>query len=597
MEDEEVKGLGDYLDIVRRRIYLVIIPAIILIAISATVAYMLPATYKSEGLILIESQEIPSDLVKSTVTSFADQRIEVIKQRIMTTSKVMDVVNKYQLYPELRDKKRPASEYVASFRENISVEMVSANVTDPRSGRSRRASIAFTVSFMDQNPQLAQKVANDLVTEFLNQNVRTRTARATETKDFLEEEGNKFQRKVQLLEKKIAEFKDEYSDSLPELLQYNLSMVERLEEEQTNNQNQIMTLKDQVMTMSLELVNIQPYLDSQNRTTVAGSKLSTAEEQLLQVKAEYSRLSAKYSNNHPDVLQLKRQITSLEEELGVETSDIDRLSSELELATQHLSELKQRYSLSHPDVKSSSKQVAELEQQLTQAESQVKNTSKEQGKKTAAKEKQLMSPIYIQFKSKIDSSEREIIRLKSRQTEVQAKLADFEQRVVKTHQVKRAYDDLTRDYENNMAKYKELRSKQLEAELAENLESENKGESFTLIEPPLVPSKAEKPNRPKILAMGVVASVGVGFGLAFLAEMVFGGVRGYKQIARVIGSTPLIVIPHIITLQDTRLKSRNRKRLLFLAFILFSLLIAAVHIWVMDLEVLWFKVIRKISLL
>ena len=102
--EEDVKGLGDYLDIIRRHRYWAVIPAIILIALSGLVSYLLPATYKSEGLILIESQEIPSDLIRSTVTSYADQRIEVIKQRIMTTTKVMALVEKYNLYPELRKK-------------------------------------------------------------------------------------------------------------------------------------------------------------------------------------------------------------------------------------------------------------------------------------------------------------------------------------------------------------------------------------------------------------------------------------------------------------------------------------------------------------
>lgn len=591
--EEEVKGLDDYLDILRRHLLLIIIPAVILSAVSAVVAYMLPATYKSEGLILIESQEIPNDLVRTTVTSFADQRIEVIKQRIMTTSKVMQIVDKYKLYSDMRQKS-PVSAIVATFRENIEVKMVSATVTDPISGRSRRASIAFTVSFMDKSPQLAQKVANELVTEFLTENVRTRTKRATETKDFLEEESNKFQRKVQLLEKKIAEFKDEYSDSLPELLEYNLSMVERLQQELVSNQNQIMVLKDQIITMSLELANVQPYLDSRQQSANT-QQPTTAEEQLLQAKAEYSRLTAKYSGSHPNVLQLKRQITSLEEELGIEESDVDRLTSELEKLTVKLTELEQRYSKTHPDIKALTKQVQELEQQLSQANKQVKEQPSIA--KVVPKIKQAMSPFYLQIKSKIDSSEREIIRLRKRQEEVKEKSTDFEQRVVRTHQVKRAYDDLTRDHTNHLAKYKELRAKQLEAELAENLEVENKGESFTLIEPPLVSSKAEKPNRPKILAMGVVASIGVGLGLALLVEMLFGGVRGYNQISSVLGSAPLVVIPMITTVQDIKNKRAFKRRVIFLIIILLAALIACFHVWVMDLEVLWFKIMRKISLL
>jgi uncharacterized protein involved in exopolysaccharide biosynthesis len=593
--EEDVKGLADYLDIISRHKYLVILPAIMLTIVSIIVAYSLPATYKSEGLILIESQEIPNDLVKSTVTSYADQRIEVIKQKIMTTAKVMNIVKKYSLYSDLRQTS-PTSEIVAAFRENIDIAMVEANVTDPRSGRARRASIAFKVSFMDKSPQLAQKVANELVTEFLNENVRTRTDRAAETKNFLEEEGNKFQRKVQILEKKIAEFKDEYSDSLPELLEYNLSMVERLQQELTDNQNQIMVLKDQNMTMSLELANIPAYSDGQQQGKNNGTASTSAEQQLMQVKAEYSRLSAKYSQNHPNVVQLKRQIEGLESDLGITTSEVDRLTNELDVAKEALSSLKRRYSSSHPDVKARKKQVTELETQLEQAKL-LEKIDKPSTRQSTKQDKKIINPIYLQIKSKIDSTEREISRLQARQVEVKAKLADFEQRVEKTHQVKRAYDDLTRDHENNLNKYKELRAKQLEAELAQNLESENKGESFTLIEPPLVPNKAEKPNRPKLIAMGVVGSIGAGLALAILVEMLFGGIRGYRQITHVLGAAPLVVIPMITTLEDMNKSKIRRNRIVFIIILAFILSVASFHIWVMDLEVLWFKLMRKISLL
>ncbi len=594
--EEDVKNLGDYLDIVRRHKYLVIIPAIILILATFVVAYSLPATYKSEGLILIESQEIPSDLIKSTVTSYASQRIEVIKQKIMTTSRVMELVNKYKLYPDLRAKKRPASEYVAEFRNSIRIKMVQANVTDPRSGRARRASIAFTVSFIDKSPQLAQKIANELVTQFLNENVRTRTDRASETKAFLQAEGDKFQRKIQLLEQKIAEFKDQYSDSLPELLQYNLSMVERLEEELADNQNQMIVLKDQIMTMSLALANIQPYLTNKQQLQVTGdTSVSSAESQLIGARAKYSQLSAKYSENHPDLLQLKRQIESLESETSEDLSDVERISAELAATTSKLDELSQRYSKSHPDVKAIKAQIKELELQLSSAQNEADKYIAVA--KPSRQAKKVMSPAYVQIKSRIDSSEREIRRLQTRQVEIKAKLANFESRIDKTHQVKRAYDDLTRDRANNLAKYQELRSKQLSAELAENLESENKGESFTLIEPPTVPSKPEKINRPKILIMGIGGSIGAGVGLALLVEFLFGGVRGYNQITQSLGSAPLVVIPMIKTLDDLQRKRKIKKRIAVLLVLAAIAMIAVFHFYVMDLEVLWFKIMRKLSLL
>jgi polysaccharide chain length determinant protein (PEP-CTERM system associated) len=540
--EEEVKELGDYLDIIRRHKYWVIIPAIVLITLSGLVAYLLPATYKSEGLILIESQEIPNDLVRSTVTSYADQRIEVIKQRIMTTSKIMELVKKYNIYPDLR-KKSPVSTIVDLFRENIAVEMVEANVTDPRSGRARRASIAFKVSFMDKSPQLAQKVANDLVTQFLVENTKVRTKRASETTSFLEAEANKFQKQIQITEKKIAEFKDQNSDSLPELLDHNLSVQERLQTELAYNQNQIAALNDLASTLRTQLLGIDPFITTQIRGGgTTQQPIATAAQKLAQAIAEYDRLSAKYSENHPDIKALNKQIAELEKQAKEEENSLDKPASN-------------------------------------------------------ALFKRTRNPLYAQLAAKITASEREAVRLQERNEIVKQKIAEQDERIARTHQVKRAYDDLTRDHENKLRKYEELRAKQLEAELAQNLESENKGESFTLIEPPLVPSKAEKPNRKKIFALGVIGSVGIGLGLALLIEMLFGGVRGYNQISRIIGSAPLVVIPIIISPQDIKKRKRTKLKVILLVILLLGISIAGFHYFVMDLEVLWFKILRKVSLL
>ena len=527
--EEEVKGISDYLEILNRHKKLILYPALLLTLVSVAVALLLPATYKSSGLILIESQEIPRDLVRSTVTSYADQRIAIIKQKLLTQSRIMEIVNKYNLYPNEVSKSTNTA-IVELFRTHMSVDMVRADVTDPNSGRSKRASIAFKVSFMDKSPKTAQNVANELTTQFLDENVKTRTARAAETRGFLKEEGDKFEEKIQLLEKKIADFKETYSESLPELLPYNLSMVEKLQEELVEGQNQMMILKDQIVTMSMELANfnaLMPAFDQQQP--------ATASQKLMQAEAEYATLMGKYSDNHPDVKRIKRQIESLKKELGEE-----------------------------PD-------------------GSVKSNYK--------------PPLYVKIESRINSAEREVKRLLDRKKEIKDKLALFEKRVAETHQVKRAYEDLIRDYENNTAKYKELRAKELQAELAKNLEAENKGESFTLIEPPLIPAKPEKPNRPKIMAMGIIASIGFGIGLALLYEFLVGGVRGYNEISRVTGSAPLVVVPMLNVSEKELNRTTSRYTKLYWLIGVGLLLLVGFHYLIMDFETLWSKLLRKISLL
>ena len=542
MTNEETgRSLRDYWSIASRWKYVIVLTFLLIFAASVALALWLPATYKSEGIILIESQEIPENLIKTTVTSYAAQRIEIIRQRIMTTQKIMAIVNKYDLFAVQRQKVSPAA-LVNMFRKNIEVEMIEANVTDPNSGQAMRATIAFNVSYVDASPQVAQQVANELVSEFLSENVRTRTERAAETLIFLRDEADKFQGKVQVLEKNIAVFKDENRDSLPELLEFNLERVTSLQEELASHNSQALMLTDQVATLSRDLVQVNPQLPARQ---LAGnqSALMTPAQELQQRKRELASLTAKYSATHPDVVRLEKQIVNLT---------------------------------------------------LQTNESKASGPDPEQ---TARDDERQMNPIYLQIKSKIDSSEREVARLQQAQAVIKQRLEDYEQRVYKTHQVSRAYDDLTRDHADNLTKYRELRAKQLQAELAQNLEIENKGETFTLIEPPLIPTKAETPNRPKIMAAGFLASTGGGLGLAMLLEMLFGGIRGYPAISQLMGASPLVVIGNIQTQADVN--AGRRRFFWLLGGLLLSLivLLTAIHLWLIDLEVLWFKVLSKLTAL
>ena len=585
--EEEVKGIRDYLEILWRRKYWILIPAIILMIAITVFTYSLPATYKSEGLILIESQEIPQDLIRTTVTSYADQRIEVIKQRLLTTTRVMETVRKYDLYSEERQKTPTSGPIVALFKENVSVDIVQANVTDPASGRAKRASIAFKVSFMDKSPQRAQQIANELVTEFLNENVRTRTGRAEETTQFLKLEGDRLQKEVQQTEREIAEFRDEYSDSLPDLLQYNLSMVQSTQQEIAANENQIMMLSDQVTTMGMQL-SIIPSTLSEGMNASSPNQPTSAQVAYERLSAEYRSMQSKYSENHPDLQRVKREMDALQAQLGESMSPRQSVEMQLADSRSNLQTLKQRYSSEHPDVKAEEANLARLESRLADLPAETSTPAATRG---------TTNPVYIEVKAKIDATQREISRLRDRQVSLREKLADFEQRIVKTNQVQRAYLDLTRDHENKLNQYRQLRAKQLQAGLAETLESENKGESFTLIEPPQIPSSAEKPNRPKLMAMGFVASIGSGLGLALLIEMLFGGVRGYANISRVVGKPPLVVVPILMTEHEKGRRRTILYRAIFAGLILSIIAIVLFHYFVMDLEVIWFKLLNKLSLL
>ena len=138
MDEQEGLGLTDYIAILRRRRWYLIVPAVVIFAVAVAVAMLMPATYRSEATILIEQQQIPQDLVRSTVTSYADQRVQIISQRVMTTANLSNVIEKYDLYAAER-KQEPMSVVVEQLRQNIGLKMVSADVVDPRSGSAKKA--------------------------------------------------------------------------------------------------------------------------------------------------------------------------------------------------------------------------------------------------------------------------------------------------------------------------------------------------------------------------------------------------------------------------------------------------------------------------
>ena len=164
----------------------------------------------------------------------------------------------------------------------------------------------------------------------------------------------------------------------------------------------------------------------------------------------------------------------------------------------------------------------------------------------------------------------------------------MEANMLKAPLVEREYRALTRDYENAVRQYQETKAKQVRADTAKQLESEKKGERFVLIDPPALPEEPISPNRPAILFLGFVFSLGSGIGFAFVADAIGGAVRGARQIQVSLGVTPLAVIPYQMNLADIRKKKIIRKRTV--------IGILLIHFLISPLDVLWFRILRKFEI-
>ncbi|MGB5832510.1 MAG: Wzz/FepE/Etk N-terminal domain-containing protein [Thiohalocapsa sp.] len=579
--EEPLLTIEDYLAILKRRKWQLILPIVLLAPIAVVVALTLPPVYRSTATILIEQQEIPADLIRTTVTSFADQRIQVIKQRVMTTKNLGEIIQKYDLYPGIR-RKVSLNAAVAEMRRNVGLDMISADVVDPRSGSSKQATIAFSLSYESPSAGLAQKVTNELLSLFLNENLRQREAAVEEASAFLRDEAERLADQIRELEASLSEFKQAHGDNLPELLATNRELMARAEQQMRDNALSLRMLEEQELYLESELDQLDPRLVVATSGDPQGAVSPQARLQALET--QYVGIAARYASTHPDRMQMEREISALRKEVGRSgAAELRRQRADL---LRELGAARERYSAKHPDVQ-------RLERNLAQVDSQIANAGRGGGDEPQALPPQ--NPAFVQLESRLEAKKLDRQMLLESQQALNERIQVYEQRLLEAPNIEREYRSLTLGYENTLSKYREVKDKQLEAELAQALESERKAERFTLIEPPVVADEPVKPNRPAIMMLGMVLSVGAGAGHLALRELLDKGLRGAKAVLAITGAPPLAVIPYIGVPEDRRRRVRKRAVLAGAAAVCAVAGVAAVHFFFMPLDLLWFTLLRRIE--
>ena len=191
-------------------------PAIVIFAAACVLAYKLPRVYEASATLLVESQQIPTDLASPTVTTNASERIQVIQQRLMTRDNLLQIADKFALYKDERQRLSP-TDIVDRMRKATGINQI-----DVGSQAARRdvGVIGFTVSFQYGDPTIASRVANEFVSSILSQNIQSRLSRASETSKFFQDQLDKLDQQLLAQEKRIADFKRTNESALPDSLPY-----------------------------------------------------------------------------------------------------------------------------------------------------------------------------------------------------------------------------------------------------------------------------------------------------------------------------------------------------------------------------------------
>lgn len=578
-DEMDSKSIADYIAVFKRRHKIIkrVISIFCFIGLLATILW--PATYRSTAVILIESQDVPPDLIRSTITSYAIQRIEEIKQRIMTTSNIISIAQRFELYTEGEFKRYTRTEISKKFRDNLIVEPISADVIDPRSGNPTKAVIAFKLSFDGKDPQKVYKVSNELITLYLNENLRGRTEQSNSTSNFLSDEIKSINDQLKEQEEKLAKFKEENQGSLPELNNYNMSIVDRSQQ----NLIEINTRLQQLDSRKIELESQLAQLNPSAPTILSDGKAVLSDsDRLKALQSEYRHKSAIYSSDHPDIIRLNREIESLQKLLGIAGSEKD-IAKQLQTAQEQLAQAKGTYTSDHPEIRKLTEQVEYLKSELATG---------------SGKPVELVpdNPSYVLLDTQLKAVDSEIASLSPKLNELRSVIAHHEQLLSKAPAVERDYQTLLRDYDNTRLKYREISEKQMHADLGKNLEVERKGERFTLIQPPEIPEEPVSINRFVIAFLFFFLAIVAGLVGGILAEKIDSKIYGEKSIEAIIGMTALVSVPYYVEPIDKSLQKKQQLTIISLIVLSFVLLLAAFHFFIKPLDVTWYLVLHKLGL-
>ncbi len=514
----------DLLIIARRRFWFFVAPIALLAPLGVLVALMLPAKYTAVGRMLVESQQISEDLVRSTVTTYARERIQVIRQRVMTRERLLQIADDFDLFadqPDMSDTQR-----VSAIRERLVLDLISVNPGNRR--RDVDSTIAFTVSYTDGSPRKAFAVANEFMTLFQTEDAKTRTRGATETTEFFVQETKRLRSLVDSLETQIAGYKDANSDALPEYLDMHAQQLDRASNDLAAVQTAILSAEEDMRALELELAS---YL-------AGGDGEDGPAQEISRLKAALAALRADKTDAHPDVRALRDQIGALEAQLQP-SAEITRLRQALDAADAALREARGAV---EPDAE----EIAGLAEAAKVARQRLSAQLSREASNGAN------DFIGAQLQGRIEVAANRLDALNEQADTLRARVVDLRARIARTPDVQRGLQILRRDYENLDAQYNQVLAKQQQAIIAENLEEDQKAEKFIILEAAVLPDEPSSPERGKLIFLALLGAVGVGGVAAVGAELLNATVRGRDHITALTNEAPIAVIPYIRTENERR---------------------------------------------
>ena len=287
MNDFSQMKLEDYVQILYRRKWWVVVPTFLFFIGGLIVHRFLPKYYVANTLVLVEGQKIPKNYVESTVTTELEDRLQTIQEEVMSRSRLYEITERFNLFPDLRGE-LSTDQLIAKIRKNISVQIKHD---------------AFSIYYSGRDPKVVAQVANALTQQFINENLKHREAQAHETANFMDDMLREQQEELKKQETELAEFLRAHPGQLSEHLSSNIHMIEQFNTQLANKREELIRTENAKALLEQEIKTLQETPPDQVKQT---SMQDVLRDQLKVLEEELSLLKISHTDSHPKV-QFKRQ--------------------------------------------------------------------------------------------------------------------------------------------------------------------------------------------------------------------------------------------------------------------------------------------------
>lgn len=502
--------MDDYLAMVRRRLKIILIPALVAPLVGFLASIPFPRKYTSQSLVLVEEQKVPENLVQPVVNSDFTDRLSKMKSQALSTGRLRPLVEglgiaapneEAAMIQDIRTN-LVIDTNIADFSGGSSASSSSSSKVKPKGKKPTTPSgLGFYVRYTASNPRRAQQICAAMAGLLVEENLRSRTQTAQGTTDFLSRQVDDAKRALDEQDGKLADFKRKYMGQLPGDADNNLRLLMAANAQlDTNAQTLNRAQQDKSYTESLLAQQLASWKSSQSSNSP-----QTMEQQLNVLQAQLMQLQARYTDDHPDVIKTKADIAEVKKRLA-----------EANNAASNATDTTQRSNASEPP------EIRQLRLQIHQYENVIAQATGDQ--------KRLQSQIQL-----------------------------YQAHTAMAPAIEEEYKAKTRDYDNALNLYRDLLTKKSSLDLAANMENAQQGEQMNVVDPANLPSTPSFPNPWLFAGGGLGAGLVLGVGMALWLEVRDRSIRTEKDASAAMDLPLLVSVPWVSDEDPASINGNGRR--------------------------------------